>query len=74
MIKRRCSYEFIGQKFKFRKKGGKMGILRKAALGSLVIGLGAAALSQNKQARLKLKKAVSGIKKTIKKTAKKRSF
>ena len=44
-----------------------MGMLRKAAVGSLIIGLGALAVSQNKKASKAVKKTFDKAVKTIRK-------
>jgi len=36
-----------------------MGIVRKAVIGSVIVGLGAAAVNHNKKARVKIKKAAA---------------
>ncbi len=47
-----------------------MGILKKVMVGSLVVGLGAAAVARNKKASAKVKKVVSKMTVKAKKTAK----
>lgn len=46
-----------------------MGIIRKAAIGSLIVGLGALALKQNKKAKNAVAKGLTKGKKAVQKSA-----